>query len=157
MATPDTLRRWLKKLIKEKWTFESKARKGRPPIDPETEELIVNLLKANPTWGSDSIVGVLSNLGIKVSDTTIDNIRKRNGIPPAPEREKKGDWNKFLTAHWEGVIAADFFSTEVLCRSGLLLFVCPSTRHEPVSTLRFPGRQSTAYGIAGGLLPACRS
>ena len=157
LATPDTLRRWLRKLIKEKWTFESPARKGRPPIDSETEELIVNLLKANPTWGSDKIVGVLSNLGIKVSDTTIDNIRKRNGIPPAPEREKKGDWNKFLTAHWEGVIAADFFSTEVLCRSGLLLFVCPSTRHEPVSTLRFPGRQSTAYGIAGGLLPACRS
>jgi hypothetical protein len=64
----------------------------------------------------------LSNLGIKVSDTTVDNIRKRNGIPPAPEREKKGDWNKFLTAHLEGLIAADFFSTEVLCRSGLVTY-----------------------------------
>ena len=59
LATPDTLRRWFRKLIKEKRTFESPARKGRPPIDPETEGLIVNLLKANPTWGSDRIVGVL--------------------------------------------------------------------------------------------------
>ena len=82
----------------------------------------MNLLKANPTWGSDKIAGVLSNLGVKVSDTSIDNIRKRNGIPLAPEREKKGDWNKFLAAHWEGLIVADFFSTEVLCRSGLVTY-----------------------------------
>ena len=39
--------------------------------------------------GGDKIVGVLSNLGIKVSDTSIDNIRKRNRISLAPERKKK--------------------------------------------------------------------
>ncbi len=107
-------------LVKEKWTFDSGNRKERPPIDRETEELIVKMLKENPSWGSDRVVGALKNLGTKVSDTTIDNIRKRNGIPPSPEREKKVDWSRFLRAHWEGLLAADFFTTEVLCRSGLV-------------------------------------
>ncbi len=106
--------------MKEKWTFATEARKGRPPLNPETEELIINLLKENPSWGSDRVVGALKNLGIKVSDTMIDNVRKRHGIPPAPEREKNGNWTKFLSAHWDGLLAADFFATEVLCRSGLV-------------------------------------
>ena len=49
-------------------------------------------------------------------------IRKRNGIPTAAEREKMGDWNRFLKAHWEGLIGADFFTTEVLTRAGLLTY-----------------------------------
>ena len=95
---------------------------GGPPLEPETEELIVKLLKENPSWGSDRVVGALKNLGIKVSDTTIDNVRNRHGIPPAPEREKKVNWSKFLSAHWDGLLAADFFTTEVLCRSGLVTY-----------------------------------
>ena len=49
-------------------------------------------------------------------------IRKRNGIPPAPERSKNTTWRQFLKAHWEGLIAADFFTTEVLCWKGLITF-----------------------------------
>ncbi len=113
LARPDTLRKWFRMLVKEKWTFDSGNRKGRPPINPETEELIIKLLKENPLWGSDRVVGTLKNLGIKVSDTTIDNVRKRHGIPPAPEREKKPNWSKFLSAHWDGLLAADFFTTLV--------------------------------------------
>ena len=45
---------------------------------------------------------------MEVSDTTVDKVRKRNGIPVAPDREKKGDWNRFLKAHWKGLLAADF-------------------------------------------------
>lgn len=68
------------------------------------------------------MVGALKNLGIKVRDTTIDNIRRRNRIPPAPEREKNVNWSRFPTAHWEGLLAADFFTKEVLCRSGLVTY-----------------------------------
>ena len=109
-------------LVKEKWTFDSGNRQGRPPLDSATEELIIKLLKENPSWGSDRVVGALKNLGIKVSDTTIGNVRKRHGISPAPEREKKPNWSKFLSAHWDGLLAADFFTTEVLCRSGLVTY-----------------------------------
>lgn len=45
--------------------------------------------------------------GINLSDTTIDNVRKRNGIAFAPEREKIVDASRFLNAGWEGLLAAD--------------------------------------------------
>ena len=86
LARPDTLRKCFRMLVKEKWSLDSGNRKGRPPIDPATEELILKLLKENLAWGSDRVVGALKNLGIKVSDTTIDNVRKRNGIPVGPKK-----------------------------------------------------------------------
>jgi hypothetical protein len=48
------------------------------------QKLVLKLLKENPSWGSDRIVGTLANLHCEISDSTMDNIRKRNGIAPAP-------------------------------------------------------------------------
>ena len=122
MITPDTLRRWLRKLVALKWTFSKGRPPGRPMVDPEIERLVLNILTENPGWGSDKVVGTHKNLGYSISDTTIDNIRKRNGIAPAPEREKKTNWNTFLKAHWEGLMAADFFTTEVMTLRGLVTY-----------------------------------
>ena len=80
------------------------------------------MLEENPQWGSDRVVGALSNLGIRITDTTVDNIRKRNGLDPAPMRSTKINWDTFLKAHWEGLLAADFFTTEVLCLRGMVRF-----------------------------------
>ena len=80
------------------------------------------MLEENPQWGSDRIVGALSNLGIRITDTTVDNIRKRNGLDPAPKRSTKINWDTFLKAHWEVLLAADFFTTEVLCLRGMVRF-----------------------------------
>ena len=33
LGKPDTIRKWFRMLVKEKWTFEPGNRKGRPPID----------------------------------------------------------------------------------------------------------------------------
>jgi len=44
----------------------------------------VRMAKENVTWGYDRIVGALSNLGHTLSDETVGNILRRNGIPPAP-------------------------------------------------------------------------
>ena len=82
----------------------------------------ITLSRENPTWGSDRVVGALSNLGIRLSDTTIDNIRKRNGIEPSPTREIRINWDAFLKAYWDGLLAADFFTTKVLCLRGLVRF-----------------------------------
>ena len=82
LARPDTIRKWFRLLVKERWMFGFGNRKGRPPIEPKTKELIFKLLKENPSWESDRVVGALKNLGVKVSDAMIDNVRKRHGIPP---------------------------------------------------------------------------
>ena len=122
IVTPDTLLRWYRDLVAEKWTFKSERKKGRPRIDHDVEQLVLRMLDENPPWGSDRVVGALSNLGIRITDTTVDNIRKRNGLDPAPKRSTKINWDTFLKAHWEGLLAADFFTTEVLCVRGMVRF-----------------------------------
>jgi transposase InsO family protein len=86
------------------------------------EKLVLKLMAENPSWGSDRIVGALANLHIRISDSSVDNIRKRNGIPSAPDRVKQTTWRQFLKAHWDGLIAADFFTTEVLSWRGLVTY-----------------------------------
>jgi putative transposase len=108
LVTPDTLLRWFRVLVAKKWTFARTNPLGRPTVDPELEQFVIKLIKENPTWGSNRIVGALDNLGYTLSDSTIDNIRHRNGLDPAPVRGKNSTWRRFLQAHWETLIAADF-------------------------------------------------
>ncbi|MBT4288459.1 MAG: hypothetical protein HOD92_14115 [Deltaproteobacteria bacterium] len=44
---------------------------GRPRIDPDLGALIIRLVKENPNWGHDRIVGALSYLGFKVRHITL--------------------------------------------------------------------------------------
>jgi hypothetical protein len=64
---------------------------------------------------------------------TIAEILARNGIQPAPERERKMTWKEFLEQHWDLLVAADFFTVEAWTRRGLqrftvLFFIELSTR-----------------------------
>lgn len=120
IVTPETLLLWFRVLVAQKWAFPNNNPVGRPPVDPELEKLVLKLMQDNPTWGSKRIVGALDNLGHTVSDSTIDSIRRRNGLDPAPIRGKSTSWRQFLKAHWETLIAADFFTTEVLSWNGLI-------------------------------------
>jgi hypothetical protein len=43
----------------------------------------------------------LSNLGHEISDQTVGNILKENGIEPVPERKRQTTWKTFLHAHWD--------------------------------------------------------
>ena len=88
LITPDTLLRWFRILVAKKWTFAKANPVGRPPVHPELEKLVIKLITENPTWGSNRIVRALDNRGFKVSDPTVDNIRRRNGFDPAPVRGK---------------------------------------------------------------------
>src|SRR5262249_55306085 len=122
IVTPDTLLRWFRVLVARKWAYPSKAAPGRPPVNPEVEKLVLRLIEQNPSWGSDRIVGALANLHIHLSDSSVDNIRKRNGMTPAPQGVRQTSWRQFLKTHWEGLIAADFFTTEVLSCQGLVTY-----------------------------------
>jgi len=59
--TPDTILGWYRKLIASKFDG-SKVRRsvGRPKVDQETERLVVQMARENPSWGCDRIVGALA-------------------------------------------------------------------------------------------------
>src|SRR5580704_8792721 len=114
LVTPDTLLCWFSVLVAKEWTFARSNPAGRPRVDAELEKLVITLLQENPTWGSKRIVGALANLGFKVSDSTLDNIRHRHGLDPAPLRGKSTSWPQFLRGHWKTLLVADIFTTEVL-------------------------------------------
>ncbi len=48
--------------------------------------------RENPTWGFDRIQGALANLGHHVSDQTVGNILKEQGIEPADQRKRPTKW-----------------------------------------------------------------
>jgi putative transposase len=97
IVTPDTILGWHRKLIAKKFDG-SKHRKypGRPAIPKEIEDQILRCARENPSWGYDRIVGTLCELGYTVSDQTVGNVLKRNGLVPAPERKKHTTWKDFI-------------------------------------------------------------
>jgi hypothetical protein len=93
VAEPDTLLAWYRKLIANKFDGSKfRQRVGRPRIDKETERLVLQMAKENPSWGYDRIVGALANLGFLLSDQTVGNILRRHGFSPAPKRKQAVFW-----------------------------------------------------------------
>ncbi len=123
IVKPETILAWHRKLVAKKFDG-SKKRKypGRPGVTTEVEDLIVSFAKDNRSWGYDRISGALANLGHQVSDQTVGNVLKRNGIPPAPEREKTTTWREFIRSHMDVLGATDFFTTEIWTKSGLVTY-----------------------------------
>src|SRR6266702_5695470 len=64
LATPDTLLRWYKRLIAQKFDGSQQRRQlGRPRIVAEVEQLVMRMAEENPTWGYRRIQGAVANLG----------------------------------------------------------------------------------------------
>jgi len=63
----------------------------------------------------------LSNLGYYISDQTVGNILKRQGLLPAPERKKTTTWREFIRLHMDMLLATDFFTREVWSGFGLVI------------------------------------
>jgi putative transposase len=127
VVSPDTLLRWHRRPIAEKWNFVHRRRPGRPGIMRKISALIMRMAQDNPGWGYTRIQGALGNLGHRVGRGTVANVLKRNGIEPSPQRSKQTTWSTFLKAHWEVFAASDFLTVEVWTGRGLvthyLLFV----------------------------------
>ena len=68
------------------------------------------MAEANASWGYDRIVGALRNLGYNISDQTVGNILRRNGIPPVPRRKPAISWTDFIKMHEDVLVACDFFT-----------------------------------------------
>ena len=95
------------------------------------------MARDNPRWGYTRIRGALRNLGHEIAAgearkrfvaerlrgrNTIKRILVENGFDPAPLRKKGMSWETFLKAHWGAIAATDFFSVEVLTRTGLVRY-----------------------------------
>jgi putative transposase len=147
IVTPETLLAWHRRLIAQKYDGSKKRGSGRPRKVEEIETLVIRLANENRTWGYRRIQGALANLGHDIGRGTIAEILARNGIEPAPKRERKTSWKEFLEQHWELIVAADFFTIEAWTRRGLqrfmvLFFIELSTRKVEIA-----GIASVANGL----------
>jgi putative transposase len=123
VAKPDTILRWYRRLIAEKFDgSKHRSYPGRPRISPEVEALILRLAGENRSWGYDRIAGALKSLGHEVSDQTVGNVLRRHGIEPAPKRGQSTSWKEFIQAHMEVLAGMDFFTVEVLTWTGLATY-----------------------------------
>ena len=123
IVTPDTIMRWYRRLVAQKYDSSKTRRPDRPTTKPDVAALVVRMANENPTWGYTRIRGGLKHLGHDVARNTVKAILKDHGIEPAPERRTKMPWKTFLAAHWEGLAAADFFTVEVLTMAGLVRYI----------------------------------
>jgi hypothetical protein len=112
LVTPDTLLRWHRELIAQKWNNVHQRKPGRPRTKDEIVALILRMAQENSGWGYTRILGALSNVGYKVNRGTVANILALNGIDRAPlrrvlkefmthyheERNHQGLANQIITA-----------------------------------------------------------
>ncbi len=123
LFTPDTILRWHRILVAEKWDYSARRKNaGRPPLSDEVIQLVLRMARENPTWGYDRIAGALANLRHEISDQSVGNVLKQHGIEPAPDRKRMTTWSTFLKAHWDTLGAIDFTTVEVWTKGGLVTF-----------------------------------
>lgn len=124
IVTPETIQRWHRRLVARKWDYSDQRKPSprRPVVEQVIVDLVLKFARENPTWGYDRIQGALANIGHEISDQTVGNILKANGIEPAPDRKRSTSWGTFLSAHWDSLAATDFTTTEVWTQHGLVTF-----------------------------------
>ena len=66
LVTPDTLLRWHRELVAQKWNYVHRRGPGRPRTKDEIATLILRMAEDNPGWGYTRILGALSNVGFNV-------------------------------------------------------------------------------------------
>lgn len=89
IVTPDTILRWYRKLVAQKFdSSKNRQSPGRPRVKEEIENLVVQIAQENPSYGYDRIQGTLANLGHQLDPITIRNILLRNNLEPSPRRKK---------------------------------------------------------------------
>src|SRR6266850_2969300 len=80
IVSPDTLLRWYRELVAQKYDGSARRGPGRPRIASEIQKLIVGMASDNPRWGYTRIQGALANLGYTVGRNTIKRVLAENGI-----------------------------------------------------------------------------
>ena len=83
VVQPDTILRWHRAGFKAYWRWKSQGRAGRPRIERELRDLIRQMSKENPLWGSPRIHGELLKLGFEIAESTVSKYMVRRRGPPS--------------------------------------------------------------------------
>jgi len=109
---------WQNKRFRDYWRRLSQSGKpGRPAISKETIDLIRDMWRSNPNWGSPRIVGELQKLGINVAKSTVEKYRPTLRRPPSPT------WKAGLTNHVKDLVSCDFFTVPTATFKGLFVLI----------------------------------
>jgi putative transposase len=143
LVRPDTVLRWHRDLLKRRHAVTCvPSRRGRPPTVRSIHALVLRLARETSSWGYRRIHGELAALGISVAASTVWEILREHGIPPAPERQST-TWADFFRGQADALLACDFFKTHTL--AGARLYVFAAIEH---STRRIRILGATAHPTA---------
>lgn len=127
LVRPDTVLRWHRNLVSRRHAARSHPKRGgRPRTVRSIRALVLRLAAENPAWGYRRLHGELLVLGVDVAPSTVWEILKNAGIPPAPERTST-TWADFLRSQADALLACDFFETITL--SGARMYVLAVIEH----------------------------
>ncbi|MFY7564265.1 hypothetical protein ACOT81_07125 [Streptomyces sp. WI04-05B] len=113
--------------------------------------LVLRLAREIPGWGYRRLHSELLILGVKVAASTVWEILKDAGIPPAPERTSS-TWADFLRSQADAPLACAFYETITL--SGTRLYVFAVIGH---AGRRIRALGATAHPTASLVAQAARN
>ena len=115
LFTPDTVMRWYRKLIAEKYDgSHNRTYAGRPQIAQEIVDLVIRFKEENPRWGYKKIRDQVVYLGYTICKSSVKNILIEHGYDPEPDLTVRSTWHEFIKSHWDVLAACDFFTIELL-------------------------------------------
>jgi putative transposase len=122
LVRPETVLRWHRELLRQRHAATCMPkRRGRPRTIRSIRALVLRLARENVSWGYRRIHGELAALGIKVAASTVWEILREHGIPPAPERQST-TWADFLRSQAKALLACDLFEVRTLTGARLYVF-----------------------------------
>jgi putative transposase len=141
VVKPATYKGWLR----QRDPNRKKRGAGRPGTPQATINLVMRMATENLGWGYSKILGELKKLGIRIGRTTIQDILKKEGHYPVPDKSTRypsGNWKNMINSHMNTLVSCDFFSKEILTWRGkvdafVLVFIHIGSRKVFTSTPTF--------------------
>jgi len=100
LFTPDTIMRWYRKLIAEKYdASQNRTYAGRPPISQEIVDLIIRFKQENPRWDYKKIRDQVVYLGYDICKSSVKNILIESGYDSEPDLTVRTTWHEFIKSH----------------------------------------------------------
>jgi putative transposase len=137
---PRTVIAWQQQRFRDHWRrLSQRGTAGRPTIAREVRDLIQDMSRANPLWGSPRIVGELRKLGIKVAKSTVEKYRVRPRKPPSLT------WKASLNNHVRDLVALDFFVVPTFSYKVLFMLVILAHERRRIVHVNVTEHPTTAW------------